>query len=422
MRRTAALAALFLTLASGGRPALSAPTLWVPARPDSAPAESEPAPFLIPGQTPSDTTVPSAALQARAEFARAEQFERAHHPGAAVVSYQKALHLDPTIPEAGYRVGLLYKSRGQWKEAVNGFAMELEHHPDHLDAARELGLALGRAGDYPRAIQQLELLSKRRPDDGRIWHALGFVYSEAGRKADAERALRRTIALPPEDAEEHRDLGAVLAAQGKTREARAEYARSLTIAPREPITWLDLGNLERGAGRTDSALIAYRRALALDSSFVLARMAEIQVLREAGRDAEVIAAYRRWLALSPTDHAVRLDAVDFMLRHGDPDEAVALAAEGPKVAPRAGAPQVVYAMALAGRGRLREAVPHFRTAQELFDGNAEEIQRVETMVAALRAHAPDSLHTFFHADSVQAARRQASRDSAAAQGKRKRGP
>ena len=383
--------------------------------------ESEPAPLLIPGQTSPDTAVQSAVFQARGIRARGA-IERSQHPGAAVVSYQKALRLDPTIPEAGYRVGLLFKSRGQWKEAANGFAMELEHHPDHLDAARELGLALGRAGDYPRAIQQLELLSKRRPEDGRIWHALGFVYAETGRKTDAERALRRAIALPPDDAEEHRDLGAVLAAQGRTREARAAYARSLALAPRAPITWLDLGNLERGAGRSDSAVVAYRRALALDSSFVLARMAEIQVLREAGRDSDVIAAYRRWLAQSPTDHAVRLDAVDFMLRHGDPDEALALAAEGPKVAPKAGAPQVIYGMALAGRGRLREAVPHFRTAQDLFGGEAQEIQRVETMVAALRAHAPDSLRAFFHADSVQAVRRQASRDSAAAHAKRKGGP
>ena len=413
---------LLFLLASAAGAARAAPTLLVPARPDSAPAESEPAPFLIPGQTPPDTAAQSAAAQARAEFARGEQFERAHHPGAAVVSYQKALRLDPTIPEAGYRVGLLFKSRGQWKEAVNGFSMELEHHPDHLDAARELGLALGRVGDYARAIQQLELLSKRRPEDGRIWHALGFVYSEAGRKADAERALRRAIALPPEDAEEHRDLASVLASQSRTKEARAEYARSLAIAPKEPITWLDLGNLERQAGRTDSALVAYRRAVALDSSFVLARVAEIQVLQAAGRDAEVIAAYRRWLAQSPADHEVRLEAVDFMLRHGDADEALALAAEGPKVAPKAGAPQVIYGMALAGRGRLREAVPHFRTAQELFDGQTDEIQRVERMVAALREHAPDSLRAFFHADSVQGARRQAARDSAAAHAKRRGGP
>src|SRR5215831_19414759 len=103
-----------------------------------------------------------------------------------------------------------------------------------------------------------------------------------------------------------------------------------------------------------------------------------------------------------------------MLRNGDADEALALAAQGPKVAPKAGAPQVIYGMALSGRGRLREAVPHFRKAQDLFEGESDEIQRVETMVTALRAHAPDSLRAFFLADSVQGVRRQASRDSAAA--------
>src|SRR4029079_6752147 len=159
----------------------------------------------IPGRpNPADTTAGDLAAQARAQFAKAQQYEREHHPGAAIVTYRTALKLDPNLRDANYRMGLLFNTRAQWGEAVKCFAAEVERHPDHRDAARELGIALNRAGDTPRAIQQLELVTRRDSKDGLAWHALGAAYLKAERTADAERALRRAIALPPTNAEEHR--------------------------------------------------------------------------------------------------------------------------------------------------------------------------------------------------------------------------
>ena len=97
-----------------------------------------------------------------------------------------------------------------------------------------------------------------------------------------------------------------------------------------------------------------------------------------------------------------------------------MAEEGLRVAPRAGAPRVVYGMALAGRGRVREALHHLRMAQDLFGDEGQERVRIDAMIAALRARAPDSLRTLFEADSVQARAKQAARDSLSARGRRAR--
>jgi hypothetical protein len=132
--------------------------------------------------------------------------------------------------------------------------------------------------------------------------------------------------------------------------------------------------------------------------------------------------YRRWLAAMPHEHAARLSAVELLQNLGRPDEALALAQEGLQVAPKEGAPHVVYGMALAGHGRMREGVEHLRQGQDLFAGDRAERVRIEALIAALRARAPDSLRAFFAEDSTHAAKAQAARDSLAARRARSKAP
>jgi tetratricopeptide (TPR) repeat protein len=288
----------------------------------------------------------------------------------------------------------------QIAEAMQCFAAEVERHPDHEDAARELGLSLARLGDHARAVAQLERLARRHPDQGRNWHALGFAHRAAKRPRDAEAALRRAIRLPPEDAEEHRDLGALLAELGREREARAEYARAAALAPGDASVWLNLGNLERRAGRIDSALVCYARAEARDTVFSLAYRGQVQLLRERNRLTEAGDVYRRWLARCPEEHGTRLDAIAFFTSLGRRDLALEIARDGVDRVRDSGQPLVLYGMTLAGQGRTREGLSHLRQADRLFKTNPPERERVRTLIASLRAAAPDSLRAMFQADSV----------------------
>ena len=77
-------------------------------------------------------------------------------------------------------------------------------------------------------------------------------------------------------------------------------------------------------------------------------------------------------------------------------------------------------MALAGRGRTREALEQLRTGQRLFGDDRGEQARVEALIGVLRSRAPDSLRAVFTADSLKAVAARAARDSAATQGPRKR--
>ena len=388
--------ALALVVASAfARPAdLSSPA-------DTLPPESEPAPLLIPGRPnpAAESLQVSRQKQAQQAFEQARGFE-AHLPATAIVTYRKALRLDPTLHEANYRMGLLFNTRAQWQEARKCFTAELQANPDHSDAQRELALAMARTGDAPEAVQRLVALSKRFPRDGRVWHALGYAYTQSGKPREAEHALRMAIELPPKDVEENRDLGALLAAQGRLGDAREEYRRALAIDRRDPATWLNLGNLERRAGRRKEALDAYRHAVAGDSSFSLGDQAQVQVLGEERRAAEMVAVYRAWLAHEPDAHGARLEAVALLQSLHRGNEALALAKDGYDVSPRSGQARLIYGMALAGRNRAGEALSMLRQAQQSFHGNAAELAHIEGIIATMRRAAPDSLRALFRADSI----------------------
>jgi tetratricopeptide (TPR) repeat protein len=392
---TAGFLLLLLAASAHSRPAdLSTP-------PDSLPPESEPAPLLIPGRPnpAAETLQVSREREARQQFQEAKAFE-AHLPATAIVTYRKALRLDPTLRDANYRMGLLFNSRSQWAEARKCFAAELEAHPDHADAERDLALAMARTGDAPEGVARLQAMSKRSPRDGRIWHALAFAYTQTGKLREAEHALRMAIQLPPKDVEEHRDLGALLSALGRVGEARKEYRRALAIHPRDPGTWLNVANLERRAGRRPAALDAYRHAVAGDSSFSLGYQGQIQLLGEERRAAEMVDVYRAWLAHQPEQYGARLEAVELLQQLGRGPEALALAHEGVERMPKNGQARLIYGMALAGQGRAGESLVALRQAQQMFAGNPAELARVESMVTMLRRAAPDSLRALFRADSM----------------------
>jgi len=369
------------------------------ATPGDSTTFSPPAPLLIPGrETAQDSSAGDKKQKARESYLLAREIEKAN-PGAAIVAYRTAVVLDPTLPEANYRAGLLLKS--QFLEAAaQAFAAETRLNPAHVEAHRELAMVLSRLGRQERAIAELESLTVARPDDDQSWHALGFVYRNAGRPDKAEQALRRAIRIAPRRAVEHRDLGVVLAGQGRTREAHEEYERARSLDPHDPTLWFDIANLERSEGQTRRALEHYREAEKQDSSFWLGLRGQIEVLMELDRVDEVAAVFRRRLARHPEDHEARLAAVRYFFRFGKPGEALEVAHEGVRIAPLDADAHKVLGVTQAMHGEYRNALQSYKLALQRMILPSRRSE-VETLIGQLRAQAPDSLQGMFHPDSLK---------------------
>jgi Flp pilus assembly protein TadD len=388
----------------------SAPLVGPPGA-ERAPRESAPAPLLVPGRpSPADTALRDRPARAREQYQKGRGFEGLQAFAAAILSYQRAVRLDPAIPDANYRMGLLFARVGRIREAVKAYRAELAHHPGKADATRELGLGLAQLGEHERAVALLERLTREHPSDGAAWRALGFAHMQAGRTGDAETALRRAIALPPPDAAEHRDLAFVLSATGREAEARAEYRRAIAMDPKEAASWVNLGNLDRAAGDLATALTDYRQAEKRDSAMTLAMVGQAQVLLAQQRGAEAAEAYRRLLVVNPGDDAVRLAVVRLYDSLGRADIALEVARDGVRADARSAQARLILGLALQAQGRWRDAALEMRRAESLSRDSAGQA-RARSLVAALRAAAPDSLRASLEADSVAFVRERSRRVS-----------
>ena len=187
-----ALGSLGCASAKPKAPNPSGPPPAEPVATDSV--ESAPAPLLVPGTPgPRDTTKVGNAERAREKYALGRSLEEQNQPGAAIAAYRTALLFDPALPDAAYRIGLLFLTRDVLAEAAKFFALEIQHHPENDDAVRELGLTLTRLGRHDRAIDHLTRLTKRSPNHDENWRALGFALRRG--RTQAGRGGR----LPPRD-------------------------------------------------------------------------------------------------------------------------------------------------------------------------------------------------------------------------------
>ncbi len=372
-----------------------------PARRDSVPGEPPAAPLIVPGRPKRpDTLATSAAQRAQEQYAIGREFER-HGSGAAAISaYRNAVKIDPTIPDAHFRMGLLFSKVSQHKYAAREYAAELRLRPDHVPAARWLGLELAQTGDTAAAIAQLRSLVQRNPSDEPSWQALGFAYSTAGRPVEGEKALRHALSLDPADADAWRDLGVVLGATHRESEARAAFAHAIRLSPGDTGARVNLGNLELRTGRPDSALAAYEAAIAVDTTSVLGWRGKVNALVALNRLDDAGRTYRAWLRLPESPPSLRVEAMEFFATRGRQDIALELARDGVRRTPRSAEAHLALGMALHESGQERAALAELRRAESLFV-RAEPSARVGALIRSMRAKAPDSLRALFRADSVE---------------------
>lgn len=68
----------------------------------------------------------------------------------AIAAFERALALDPKAPHVAYNLGLIYRDRQEWLEAVNAFRRALDANPNDRDAHILLQRAEARLAEQRR--------------------------------------------------------------------------------------------------------------------------------------------------------------------------------------------------------------------------------------------------------------------------------
>jgi predicted O-linked N-acetylglucosamine transferase (SPINDLY family) len=260
----------------------------------------------------------------------------------AVLSYQRALKLQPGIAQAHNNLGVALRSLGRNKEALTSFRRAIELEPDSASAHTNLGITykdLGRLekaaasyrrateldpalveahlnlgnihwgqGQYEQALGCYQDALRANPNHTGVHQSLGLALQELGRYDEAAASFRTALQLHPNDAETHYNLGVVLGQLRRYSDAAESYRKALALRPTYASALNNLGLALRVLGRLEESAHCFRRAAELSPTDRNAQFNLGNILRQLGLHEQAIASYERVLEISPDD------ASAFMLR------------------------------------------------------------------------------------------------------------
>jgi superkiller protein 3 len=185
---------------------------------------------------------------------------------------QKAIALDPWLPDQSRRLAELTHSESALKDALRTDSFD--------DAAWDLGgRMLAEKSRFADAFFDFERAIKLRPDSRYLYdYALALV--RADRFDDAQTQAERAVRMDAGLADLHELLGGLHARKKELPEAAREYAAALALNPGLARVQLRLGTVLAAEGDKDAAALHFREA-AKGNDAAVARQAA-QALRDMG--------------------------------------------------------------------------------------------------------------------------------------------
>jgi TolB-like protein/Tfp pilus assembly protein PilF/predicted Ser/Thr protein kinase len=146
---------------------------------------------------------------------------------------QKALDLDPSLPEANAMLGIVAAVYAHdWKEAERRFRLALAHDPVPPQVLSwHAFFCVLPAGQLVEAVEEFRRALQQDPLNVQFRYLLGLALLGAGRLAEAETESRQTLEIDPSFFAADLALSISIARQGRFAEALECAERAYSAAP-----------------------------------------------------------------------------------------------------------------------------------------------------------------------------------------------
>jgi len=272
--------------------------------------------------------------------------------------YQKAIALNPRLPQAYLGLGEAYRALGESPQAVETYSRLLSLFPNDEKIDVKVIEAYGRAiTDNPQddlykekreeVLADFEQLSKRKNYNAADYYNLGFLYEEAGGKEEAMRFYTKAVQMKPDHrqalynlANLYRDagnykiaiglyerlihfhpqfvpgylnMGVIFNALGDRQRARRFYLKVIDLEPDNGDAYFNLGYLSESQGELSEAVNYYEKAVEVAPKNAESYYNLGNVYASLGQSGEAIASYLKTVGINPRhqDAFVNLSILSF---------------------------------------------------------------------------------------------------------------
>ncbi|HTH51098.1 MAG TPA: tetratricopeptide repeat protein, partial [Pyrinomonadaceae bacterium] len=159
----------------------------------------------------------------------------------AILALEKAVELDPTLPEAHFQLGIAYG------------LMDLQNQQEGnvLPGEAEARVKTRADKEFEKAADAYKKYLDANPKDDAAWFNLGRTYVKLLKDDQAEDAFKEAVKLKPEDTDYQTELGAILIRLAKYHEAVKALKEAIDIDPNNARAQDLLEDAQAGVKRLD---------------------------------------------------------------------------------------------------------------------------------------------------------------------------
>ena len=182
--------------------------------------------------------------------------------GRAIEKLQKALALDPDLPEGDLKLATLFVREAQMEPAETALKRALSIDPYDAAAYDLMGRVLAGKNEMSMALYSFQKATHLRPDYGLYLYNYALALVAAQRLQEARTQAQAAVNADPNLAEGHVLLGGLLVRDQRLAEAVSEYQQAVKLQPGFSLAHLDLGLVLATQGDLRSATKHLRKAAA----------------------------------------------------------------------------------------------------------------------------------------------------------------
>jgi Tfp pilus assembly protein PilF len=127
----------------------------------------------------------------------------------ALADLQKAVELNPNLPDLYAYYGLALLSSGDQEGARKAFAKALEQDPNNFDANLRMGVVLRKDDDNVAAMKYFQHALQVRPGDLGVRYQIASVELAQGQVEEARKELESVLKEAPNFVEAHVSLATI---------------------------------------------------------------------------------------------------------------------------------------------------------------------------------------------------------------------
>ncbi len=153
------------------------------------------------------------------------------HYDEAEILYKKALKVRPQYAEAWFELGRVHFRQLKLKDAAECFRGSIRLRPKHSESYIQFALALHGIGMPDKMIPVLRRLLEFDPTESRAWSFLTSAYELLTRFVDALDCIQESLTVLPEEPRLYSEMGNVYFALGELDQSETALRKALALNP-----------------------------------------------------------------------------------------------------------------------------------------------------------------------------------------------